>query len=198
MNKQPAELPFLLREIEQQSGIDPSCQETFDELCDYVIEKIESLPVPKNRPRNTISKKTLQRTWGKAKDAGGAGAHTLTLLAKIAGYRGWYDFCQQIAKKLQTENPFQVRTLKPSTLRRGDLCLIGNPPHYYIYAKYLGNGDFKALITCNSHIHPDDTFHTDTLYVHPRLDLTSNPLPLSIDESQWWDIPPEWEENDER
>ena len=68
----------------------------------------------------------------------------------------------------------------------------------YIYAKYLGNGDFKALITCNSHIHPDDTFHTDTLYVHPRLDLTSNPLPLSIDESQWWDIPPEWEENDER
>ena len=194
MNKQPAELPFLLREIEQQSGIDPSCQETFDELCDYVIEKIESLPVPKNRPHNTISKKTLQRTWGKAKDAGGAGAHTLTLLAKIAGYRGWYDFCQQIAKKLQAENPFQVHSIQPSTLTPGNLYLFGNPPMYYIYARYLDSGNFKAIITHNSHIRQDEIFHTDTLYVHPRLDLTLNPLPLPVDKIKWWDIPPEWEE----
>ena len=67
-----------------------------------------------------------------------------------------------------------------------------------MYAKYLGNGDFKALITCNSHIRQDETFHTDTLYIHPRLDLTSNPMPFPREEDDWWDIPPEWEENDER
>ena len=65
MNKQPAELPFLLREIEQQSGIDPSCQETFDELCDYVIEKIS--PCPKTALATPSAKKRSNALGAKPK-----------------------------------------------------------------------------------------------------------------------------------
>ena len=185
MKQQPAELPFLLREIEHQSGIDPSCPESFDELCDYVVAQIETLPVPKGCPRHTISKKTLRRTWGKIKDGYGASPNTLHLLARIAGYRGWSDFRSRIARKVEAENPLAAKTIPASALTPGYLYILGNPPSHYMYAEYLSNGTFKALATFNSKIRDDETFRADTLYVYPRRDPPPNPI-SGDHENKWW------------
>ena len=185
MKPKPAELPFLLREIEHQSGIDPSCPESFDELCDHVIAQIEALPVPKGCPRHTISKKTLRRTWGKIKDGYGASPNTLHLLARIAGYRGWNDFRSCIAQKIETENPLAAKTIAASALTPGNLYLLGNPPFHYMYAQYLGNGTFKAIATFNSKIRDGETFRAASLYVYPRLDPSPDPLP-ELRDNPWW------------
>ena len=184
MKKQPAELPFLLREIEQVIGIDGSCIDSFDELCDLVIEKVEDLPVPKNCPRHSISKKTLRRTWGKLRDGYGTSSHTLHLLARIAGYRGWTDFCNKLVEKLRDGNPLHVQLIDNAALTVGATYLFGQYPDRYLYAEYLGNDTFKAGISRNFRLPEGSIFKAPQIYLHPRLDFTPNPSPAS--ENEWW------------
>lgn len=164
MKNIPVELEYLRREIEEISGISLSETKGYLYLHEYVQEKLDSIPIKKNKVGqiieggDTIGYKTIRRLWEKEKDKHEQDDRTFSILARAAGYKHWEHFKKELKKKREQENLFDPDSIDTSKLKIGETVIIGWYPIYYISSEYLGDYTFKILNSSNPKRKTGDTF----------------------------------------
>lgn len=150
MGKLPKIL-FLMREkIEQEADIKPTTPEEFCDLVNYINAKLKDISVAKDRPGYSLSEKTIRRLWEKEKYDSAPSLTTLNILAKVAGYKRWEDFENNI-ENFAKISCSEAEDIPMRKLKIGDRVLLGNYPVNYLFMEFLYDNRFKVLFSVGNH-----------------------------------------------
>lgn len=145
MGKIP-EIIFLLREkIEKQAGIRVETPDDFAELCDYINDELKKHHRRRGSSPLSLSKKTIERLWEREKYNSTPRLSTLNNLARVAGYKYWNDFREEVKAQL-FEMAYDAEDVIPvKKMEVGTRIVFGDFPDNYCFCSYLGDGRFQVL-----------------------------------------------------
>lgn len=150
MGKLPKIL-FLMREkIEQKADIRPTTPEEFDDLVKYLKNYFLKLSNPEKHKSYSLSEKTIRRLWEKEKYDSAPSMTTLNILAKVAGYKRWEDFENNI-ENFAKISCSEAEDIPMRKLKTGDRVLLGNYPVNYLFMEFLYDNRFKVLFSVGNH-----------------------------------------------
>ena len=91
-------------------------------------------------------------------------AHTLSVLARFAGYRDWESFCRYQETGREAESSFlEGMQIEAEALSAGDEVELRWMPNRYCRICYEGKGTFRVLESRNGKLNAGDTFHASFL-----------------------------------
>ena len=107
----------------------------------------------------TISETTLKRIWGYIEGYDTTRFHTLSVLARFAGYQDWENFCNNYSLNTdeQSEEILQ-KCIYSKNLKVGDKLILKWKPDRECLIEFLGENDYKILDCKNSKLLRDDIF----------------------------------------
>ncbi len=112
-----------------------------------------------NGTNERISASTLKRLWGYVNDRHEPRQYTLDVLSKYIGQKDFKHFCQKIEENPENTSAFFTpKTIASSQLAVGDKLEIGWTPDRYLVLLYLGDNDFRVLVSENSKLEVNDEF----------------------------------------
>lgn len=137
----------MRKEIEEQAGLKIETPNDFEELCDYINEKLSKLPYRKERGQLSLSRKTIERLWEREKYNCTPRCSTLNCLAKVAGYKYWSDFKEKMEEFLKEIYCDDITYLNVKWLKPKDYIYFGGYPKNYEISMYLGDSRFRVVIS---------------------------------------------------
>lgn len=153
--KQIPELQYLLALVEKKFGHPLKTSKDFNVLS-VVIE---------HETGDAISCSTIKRLWGYMTMKPVPRLASLDILAKYAGYKGFEDFRACIKKADNSQSDYaELKSVCPSDLTPGDILNIGWNPNRLVSLRYLGESRYEVAESCNSKLHPGDTFELGPVF----------------------------------
>ena len=155
---------LLKKEVEHVVGHEIHEAHDFEELSVLLLKGT----------RERLSPTTLKRLWGYLKNEEvQTRPHTLDVLARFVGYKGYEDFC---ANYLVNGDEVQsgvkaTERVTASELRRGQRLIIRWRPDRRILVKHQGEGRFIVLESEHSKLSVGDTFVCHLMLQHEPLYL---------------------------
>ena len=133
--------------------------------------------------RERLSPTTLKRLWGYLKNEEvQTRPHTLDVLARFVGYKGYEAFCVQAERLDEVQSGIKTEEkITTEGLRRGQRLIITWRPDRRIVVKHLGYGQFEILEAENTKLSVGDTFRCHLMIQHE---------PLYLDEVMHQGMPP--------
>ena len=98
--------------------------------------------------------------------------HTLDVLARFVGYKGYEDFCAQTERLDEVQSGIKTEEkITTEGLRRGQRLIITWRPDRKIVVRLLGNSQFEIIEAENTKLSVGDTFHCHLMIQHEPLYL---------------------------
>jgi copper homeostasis protein len=162
MTEKQSEHINLLRElVEQTANRKIKTPADFNFLAGVIME----------RTGETISTSTLKRIWGYIEGYDSTRNSSLNILSQCVGYRDWDTFeniyCSNIDK--DASRAIMAEHLYSRHLAENDIVVIEWAPLRHCELLYLGDGNFKVLVSVNSKLQVDDIFHASLFILHQPL-----------------------------
>lgn len=133
--------------------------------------------------RERLSPTTLKRFWGYLKNEEvQTRPHTLDVLARFVGYKGYEDFCAQTERLDEVQSGIKTEEkITTEGLRRGQRLRITWRPDRRIVVRHQGEGRFEIVEAENTKLSVGDTFRSHLMIQHE---------PLYLDEVMHQGMPP--------
>lgn len=123
------------------------------------FDKLER--IIKEHSKDTLNASTLKRVWGYSKSSSKPRRTTLTILARIIGFRDWESYVENKRKEIRTESGFIPNTIiDVPRLVSGDIICFKWNPDRRITLRFQGNELFEVLEQENSSLKAGDTFRS--------------------------------------
>lgn len=140
---------ILKKDIEASIGRKVESPKGFD-LLKQLIEA---------RTGEIVSTSTLKRFWGYLPGDTIPSLHTLNILSRFLGYKGWQDFQNNYQEDEQQSNPILSRHLNvQDELCVGDRIQLTWHPGRVCVMEYQGNLQFKVIHSEKTRIQAGNTF----------------------------------------
>ena len=98
--------------------------------------------------------------------------HTLDVLARFVGYKGYEDFCAQTERLDEVQSGIKTEEkITTEGLRRGQRLIITWRPDRKIVVRLLGNSQFEIIEAENTKLSVGDTFRCHLMIQHEPLYL---------------------------
>ena len=123
--------------------------------------------------RERLSPTTLKRFWGYLKNEEvQSRPHTLDVLARFVGYKGYDDFCSHADSSDEVQSGIKTEEkITTEGLRRGQRLIITWRPDRKIVVRLLGNSQFEIIEAENTKLSVGDTFRCHLMIQHEPLYL---------------------------
>ena len=123
------------------------------------FDKLER--IIKEHSADTLNASTLKRVWGYSKSTSRPRRTTLTILARVLGFRDWESYVAKKRYENRTESGFIPNTIvNVSELIEGDTISFEWNPDRSIRLRFLGNEGFEVLEQENSSLRAGDRFRS--------------------------------------
>lgn len=140
--------------------IEDKFNHSFKSASDF--DRLESLI--KNHSNDTLNASTLKRIWGYSKTASTPRRTTLTILAKVLGFRDWESYIDKKKAEERIESGFKLNTIiNISDIERGDMISFKWNPNRVITLRCINKEMFEVLEQENSSLRTGDRFRV--LYI---------------------------------
>ena len=115
----------------------------------------------------------MKRFWGYLKNEKvQTRPHTLDVLARFVGYKGYEDFCAQTERLDEVQSGIKTEEkITTEGLRRGQRLIITWRPDRKIVVRLLGNSQFEIIEAENTKLSVGDTFRCHLMIQHEPLYL---------------------------
>ena len=154
---------LLKQEVERTYGRQLKEARDYDELSNLLL----------THTRERLSPTTLKRFWGYLKNEKvQTRPHTLDVLARFVGYKGYEDFCAQTERLDEVQSGIKTEEkITTEGLRRGQRLIITWRPDRKIVVRLLGNSQFEIIEAENTKLSVGDTFRCHLMIQHEPLYL---------------------------
>lgn len=113
----------------------------------------------KSHANDTLNTSTLKRIWGYSKTASTPRRTTLTILAKVLGFRDWESYVDKKKAELRIESGFTPDFIvNIADIEPGDLISFRWNPNRIITLQCIDKQMFRVLEQKNSSLRPGDQF----------------------------------------
>lgn len=139
----------LKRDIEDKFDHSFKSATDFDRLASLI----------KSHSSDTLNTSTLKRIWGYSKTDSSPRRTTLTILAKVLGFRDWESYVDKKKAEERIESGFtQDCIVNIADIEPGDLISFRWNPNRVITLRCIGSHMFEVLQQKNSSLRPGDKF----------------------------------------
>lgn len=154
---------ILKQEVERTFGRQLTETRDFEQLIHLLL----------SHTRERLSPTTLKRFWGYLKNEEvQTRPHTLDVLARFVGYKGYEDFCAQTERLDEVQSGIKTEEkITTEGLRRGQRLIITWRPDRKIVVRLLGNSQFEIIEAENTKLSVGDTFRCHLMIQHEPLYL---------------------------
>ena len=153
----------LKYEVERTMGHQLSVSRDFEELSHLLL----------SRTRERLSPTTLKRFWGYLnKEKVDTRPHTLDVLARFVGYKGYDDFCSHADSSDEVQSGIRIEErVSTEGMRLGQRLVITWRPDRRIVIRHLGGSRFEIMEAQNTKLCVGDTFRCHLMIQHEPLYL---------------------------
>ena len=153
----------LKYEVERTMGHQLSVSRDFEELSHLLL----------SRTRERLSPTTLKRFWGYLnKEKVDTRPHTLDVLARFVGYKGYDDFCSHADSSDEVQSGIRTEErVSTEGMRLGQRLVITWRPDRRIVIRHLGGSRFEIMEAQNTKLCVGDTFRCHLMIQHEPLYL---------------------------
>lgn len=138
-----------------KQDIEDKFNHSFKSATDF--DKLETLI--KSHSCDTLNASTLKRIWGYSKTDSKPRRTTLTVLAKVLGYRDWESYVNKKRSEKRIESGFiSDAIVNISVLKPGDIISFKWNPDRFISLLCRGEENFEVIEQENSSLVVGDTF----------------------------------------
>ncbi|MBQ9671719.1 MAG: hypothetical protein IJV34_02555 [Prevotella sp.] len=157
------EQELLMQEVERVMG----CRLT--EAGDF--ERLAHLLLLHTRER--LSPTTLKRLWGYlSREKVATRRHTLDVLSRFVGYRGYEDFCAHVGSLGEVQSGISTeQRITTEQMRLGQRLVITWRPDRQMVVRHLGGSRFEVVEAANTKLCVGDTFRCHLMIQHEPLYL---------------------------
>jgi hypothetical protein len=123
--------------------------------------------------RERLSPTTLKRFWGYLKNEEvQTRPHTLDVLARFVGYKGYDDFCSHADSSDEVQSGIRIEErVSTEGMRLGQRLVITWHPDRRIVIRHLGGSRFEIMEAQNTKLCVGDTFRCHLMIQHEPLYL---------------------------
>lgn len=137
-------IPLLTREVERKCGRQMLTPRDFQWLADQLPQG------------ERLSLSTLKRVWNYVPSVHTPGEDTLSILARMAGWADWTDFCRQYV--LVADSDFLDGTIRADDVAAGDELLLAWLPDRTMRIMALGGCRFRVVEVSGGKLRRGDEF----------------------------------------
>ena len=153
----------LKYEVERTTGHQLRVSRDFEELSHLLL----------SHTRERLSPTTLKRFWGYlSKEKVDTRPHTLDVLARFVGYKGYDDFCSHADSSDEVQSGIRIEErISAEEMRLGQRLVITWHPDRRIVIRHLGGSRFEIMEAQNTKLCVGDTFRCHLMIQHEPLYL---------------------------
>lgn len=154
---------ILKQEVERTFGRQLTEARDFEQLSHLLL----------SHTRERLSPTTLKRFWGYLKNEEvQTRLHTLDVLARFVGYKGYEDFCAQAERLDEVQSGIRIEErVSTEGMRLGQRLVITWRPDRRIVIRHLGGSRFEIMEAQNTKLCVGDTFRCHLMIQHEPLYL---------------------------